>query len=113
MIKFWKEDFKYIERFNSWNGLCYGFSVYGESSNYLINKYQLKYPNVIVNFYVDDKSIFIRNKSNDGLNIRSTDTYDEDYEELLTILQENIDIDLRNYEDYMCDEWYKRDSRWK
>lgn len=114
MIKFWKDDFKYIERLETWNGLCYRFSVCGESSNYLMNTYQLKYPNITVHFYITDKSMSIRNKSNDGLNIHSTDIEDDDYEELLNILQEEVRIDQINYEEYLCDSEYNtRDSRWK
>ena len=37
----------------------------------------------------------------------------DDVEELYNLLKPIIDIDLRNYEDYMCDDWYRKDSRWE
>ena len=38
---------------------------------------------------------------------------EDDIEELYSLLKPIIDIDLRNYEDYMCDDWYRKDSRWE
>lgn len=56
MIKFWQEDFNYVKRFGQVE-FGYLFNVRGESANYLINKYQLEYPNVFVNCYID-KTIY-------------------------------------------------------
>ena len=38
---------------------------------------------------------------------------DDDREDLYDAIKDQIDADLRNYEEYMCDDWYHRDSRWK
>ena len=38
---------------------------------------------------------------------------EEDLKELLPILMKEVNIDLRNYEEYMCDsDFNRRDSRW-
>lgn len=120
MIKFWKEDFKYIKRspythfFVEGFGYCYTFSVRGESANYLINKYNLRHPNikVCVNYGHNSASLRVVSETKD---VSQFDVYDicgEDLIELTFLLKEDIDMDLRNYEDYKCDDWYKKDSRW-
>ena len=121
MVKFFKEDFKYIERHGYYNndcgdgGYCYSFSVCGESANYLINKYGLEYSNVRVNLFTDDNSMTVGSKTNNKLKadcMKIDDT--DDLTELLFILQEDIRIDQINYEEYLCDaEYNKYDSRWK
>ena len=114
VVKFWKEDFRYTERYFSYDGYCYTFTVRGESANYLMNKYGLGYPNVEVNYFTDDGSMSVRSSTENKLKIDITDIDDEeDLKELRTILQETVDLDMRNYEEYMCDDGYKRDSRWK
>ena len=120
MIKFWKEDFKYVERYGYYNsktggeGLCYAFTVRGESANYLMNKYKLGYPNVSVYLYMDDNGISTGSKTDNKLKSDLIGVNDkEDTIELWSLLKEDIEIDQRNYEEYMCDDWYKRDSRWK
>lgn len=112
MIKFWSEDFKYTERLESFGVFSYLFDVHGESANYLINKYQLGYPKVFVNYYID-KTIYIGSDAYDGKRSDCCDCEADDVEELCNLLKSIIDIDLRNYEDYMCDDWYKKDSRWE
>ena len=115
LIKFWKEDFKYIKRrYSSEYDFCYTFSVRGESANYLMNKYDLCYPNVEVHLFTIDNSMSVTSKIDSGLKSDVTDIDDEeDTTELWSLLKEDIDIDQRNYEEYMCDDWYKRDSRWE
>ena len=121
VIKFWKEDFRYIERHSYYNnergdsGYYYTFTVRGESANYLMNKYELSYPNVEVHLFADDNSMTVTSKIDNGLNRDVVDIDDEsDLKELLLILQEEVRIDHINYEEYMCDaEYNKYDSRWK
>ena len=112
MIKFWLDDFDYTKRFGCVEPFGYLFNVRGESANYLINKYQLDYPKVFVNCYMD-KTIYIGSKQYDNKKIDCCDCEADDVEELYNLLKPIIDIDLRNYEDYMCDDWYRKDSRWE
>lgn len=113
MVKFWKEDFKYIKRFLSYYGYCYIFSVRGESANYLMNKYDLEYPNVYVNLFTDDNSMTVASKTENKLKSDVVDIDEEDSKKLLYLLQEDVDMDLTNYEEYICNDIYKKDSRWK
>ena len=60
MIKFWKEDFKYIKR-TEWSipggyEFQYHFSVRGESFNYLYNEYGLEYPNMEVHVFGENSA---------------------------------------------------------
>lgn len=120
MIKFWKEDFRYITRmgyYNAEQGCCsyyYTFSVYGESANYLMNKYDLDYPIINVNLFTEDNSVTVRSTVENRLKSEVVDIDDkEDLKELLPLLIGEVNIDLRNYEEYMCDsEFTRRDSRW-
>lgn len=113
MIKFWKEDFTYVKRLDcSIGGYIYIFSVRGESSNYLRNKYDLTYPNIHVNVFTIDNSMTIGSK-NEKLQADITDMEEEDVNELLPLLQKDIEMDLRNYEEYMCNDIYPRDTRWR
>ena len=41
------------------------------------------------------------------------DCDDDDIDELYNLLKPIMDIDMRNYEDYMCDDWYRKDGRWE
>ena len=117
MIKFWKEDFRYIKRsFISFTDkYCYTFSVRGESANYLMNKYGLQYPNIEIHLFTSYNSMSVTSKIDSGLKSDVTDIDDEDdLKELLSILQEEVRIDQVNYEEYMCDsEYNKYDSRWR
>lgn len=121
MIKFWKEDFKYIKRssythfFVEGFGYCYTFSVRGESANYLMNTYNLNYPvvKVFVNYGHNATSMRVVSEIEDISNYDTYDIYGEDLTELTSLLKEDIEIDLRNYEEYKCDDWYKKDSRWE
>ena len=114
MIKFWKDDFRYIKRINfTGGGYIYIFSVRGESSNYLRNKYYLQFPNIQVNLFTIDNSMSIGSKTNNKLHSDITDMEEEDTKELLSLLQENVDIDLINYEEYICNDIYQRDTRWR
>lgn len=120
MIKFWKEDFRYITRmgyYNAEQGCCsyyYTFSVRGESANYLMNKYDLDYPIINVNLFTEDNSVTVRSTVENRLKSEVVDIDDkEDLKELLPLLIGEINIDLRNYEEYTCDsEFNRRDSRW-
>lgn len=113
MIKFWKEDFTYVKRLNcSAGGYIYTFSVHGESSNYLRNKYDLGYPNIYVNVFTKDNSMTVGSR-NEKLQADIADMEEEDENELLPLLQEEIDLDLRNYKEYLCNDIYPRDTRWR
>ena len=114
MIRFWKEDFKYVRRspythfFLEGFGYCYTFSVRGESANYLRNKYNLIYPYAKVCVNYGHNAITIRVIS-ETENPSVYDVYDvigEDLIEIGSLLKEDIEIDLRNYEEYKCDVWY-------
>jgi hypothetical protein len=113
MIKFWKEDFTYVKRLDcSIGGYIYIFSVRGESSNYLRNKYDLEYQNIYVNVFNRFEGITVGSE-NEKLQADIADMEEEDENELLPLLQEEIEIDLRNYEEYLCNDIYPRDARWR
>lgn len=122
MVKFWKEDFKYIKRsryilfFLEGFGYRYTFSVRGESANYLINKYNLLYPNVkiCVNHGHEARTLYVMSET-ESMNIYDIhEVIDgEDAVELAHLLEEEIVADLINYEEYRCGDWYKKDSRWE
>ena len=112
MIKFWSDDFKYTKRFGVTKPFGYLFSVRGESANYLINKYKLLYPNVFVNCYCDE-TIYIGSRSVDNLWSDVCDCEEDDIDELYNLVEPTINIDMRNYEDYLSDDWYRKDSRWE
>lgn len=120
MIKFWKEDFKYTNRTIHIYGhlglpcYCYEFDVHGESANYLMNTYQLNYPYVHICLFTINNNILVssRGKSKAELD-HSKEVKEEDLQELLSILQEEVNKDSVNYEEYLCNsDYYKRDSRW-
>ena len=122
MVKFWKEDFRYINRspythfFVEGFGYCYAFSARGESANYLINKYNLKYPyvKVYVNYGHNVASMRVISETENKSQYDAYDIYGKDLDELLFVLQEELDNDLRNYEEWQCNsDYYKRDSRWE
>ena len=113
MIKFWKEDFTYVKRLDcSAGGYIYNFSVRGESSNYLRNKYDLGYPNIYVNVFTIDNSMTVGSR-NEKLQADIADIEEEDVNKLLPLLKREIDIDLRNYDEYLCNDIYPRDTRWR
>lgn len=111
MIKFYKEDIKYVRR-TGWNDRHqYHFSVTGETSNYLLNKYGLAFSNMELHF-LDVDYITVTTEKDDFLS-DVADIDSEDFNELMGILQEFIDKDQSNWEEYLCDDWYRKDSRWK
>lgn len=112
MIKFWIQDFDYAKRLGYAEPFGYLFKVRGESANYLINKYELGFPNIFVNCY-SDKTIYIGSRKYDGKYGDCCDCEQDDIEELYNLLKPIIDVDMRNYEDYMCDDWYRKDYRWE
>lgn len=112
MIKFWLDDFKYTDRFGTTKPFGYYFQVRGESSNYLINKYQLNYPNVFVNCY-SDETIYIGSRAINDLKGDVCDCEEDDIDELYNLLEPIMSMDMRNYEDYLADDWYQKDSRWE
>lgn len=130
MIKFWKEDFKYIQRNGSTKLFEYVFTVGGESANYLINNYgftkyskseffnNLKYIDIFIHCYfnqnVGEKVINIVIKKEKGLFRKSIfSCYKEDIDELFKILYPTIINDIRSYEEYLCNsDCYKQDYRW-
>ena len=65
MIKFWKEDFKYIERhFHvsdplGFTSYYYVFTVCGESANYLMNKYNLNGHDMKIGFFEVNNHILV------------------------------------------------------
>lgn len=101
MVKFWKEDFRYINRspythfFVEGFGYCYAFSARGESANYLINKYNLKYPyiNIYLNYGHNAASIRVVSETEDKTQFDAYDINREDFNELLHILKIHIDVD--------------------
>lgn len=112
MIKFWEQDFDYIKRFGYIEPFGHLFGVRSESANYLINKYKLRYPKVLVNCYTD-KIIYICSSQYNDKQSEYIQCNEEDVEELYNLLKPIINIDLRNYEEYICNsDWYKKDSRW-
>jgi hypothetical protein len=112
MIKFWLDDFNYIKRFGVSEPFGYLFNVRSESANYLINKYKLSYPKVFVNCYVD-KTIYIGSRQYNNKQSDCCNCEQDDIEELYNLLKPIIDIDMCNYEEYKCDDWYRKDSRWE
>lgn len=112
MIKFWIDDFKYTKRFGTTKPFGYYFKIRGESANYLMNKYCLRYPNVFINCY-SDEAIYIGSRANDNLSGDVCDCEEDDVDDLYNILEPIMNIDMRNYEEYMADDWYRKDSRWE
>lgn len=94
MGKFFKEDFTYIKIIESYYGYYHVFSVYGESVNYLRNKYDLKYPNVKVHLFVDDNTLTVGSRTDNLLFMDNAVIDKEDAKELMSILQEIIDKGL-------------------
>ena len=117
MIKFWKEDFKYIKR-TGWSTsdgyeFQYHFSVKGESFNYLFNKYGLEYPNMEVHVF-SGNSATVTTRNNDNKKSDVADIDEGDIEELMSILREDIEMDQHCWEEYRCDsEYYMWDDRWE
>lgn len=119
MIKFYKEDIKYIKR-TGWAGLNYTykyqyhFSVRGESANYLINAYGLFGKDVELHYFSDDYVTVTSKNPNNSTESDVTEINKEDIDELLNILLEDIKEDLRQWEEYCCDsEYYMWDTRWE
>lgn len=117
MIKFWKEDIKYIKR-TGWAGLRfsyeyqYHFSVGSESANYLLNKYDLHGAEMQLHYF-EDNYITVTSKHPKYSNMSDiAEIDDEDKEELLVILQEDIKEDQRQWEEYKCNDDYPWDTRW-
>lgn len=119
MIKFWKEDIKYIKRRNYNENFSYHFSIRGESANYLINKYNLSlaFSNIAVHVYDNYNYIAITTYiEGKDFHAESEPTIlnNEDTEELFSLLKEFIKQDQREWEEYKCNsDYYKRDSRWE
>ena len=59
-----------------------------------------------------DKTIYIGSRKHDNKG-DVCDCKKDDIEELYNLLKPIMEMDMRNYEDYMCDNWYKKDSRWE
>lgn len=89
MIKFWKDDFRYVKKmgYNLYEYI-YVFNVRGESSNYLRNKYSLQYPNIEVNLFTEDNSISVGSYKEYSFDRDITDMEEDDVKELLPLLQE-------------------------
>ena len=113
MIKFWKEDFEYVSRFGSNNNYIYEFYVRGESANYLMNHYRLKNGRIFICFNSSDKSFIVTSSDKNGDVENAHTGNDDDREDLYEAVKDQISADLRNFEEYMCDDWYHRDDRWK
>ena len=111
MIKFFIDDFNYEKRLGATEPFGYLFNVRGESANYLINKYELGYQKIFVNCYAD-KTIYVGSRQYDNTLSECCECYQGDIEELYNILKPIIDVDMRNYEEYCCDNWYGKDDRW-
>ncbi len=87
MGKFWKEDFKYVGKFLSYGDICYTFSVSGESAVYLKYKYHLDTINIRLDVFMDKGCMSIVGKSKLGLDLHFANIDEEDYQELMNILQ--------------------------
>lgn len=111
MIKFWKQDFRYIKRYREPGAFLYIFAVTGESCNYLINKYNLNYPEVNVSCI--NGEIFVNSHTYDKKYAECCDCDENDIEELYSILKSFIDIDMINWNEYIADDFYTRDDRWE
>lgn len=111
MIKFWMDDFEYIKRFGNMRPFEYQFYVRGESANYLMNKYKLINGKIVVDCSSDER-IYIGSYTNDNTSYGWKYCQDDDIDELYGILEPIMNMDMRNYEEYMADDWYKKDSRW-
>ena len=100
MVKFKKEDFKYVSRvyiacdlYMNKCGYYYIFSVVGESANYLKNKYSLQNINIEVNLFADNSMRICSYKEHS----RDKDIVymaKEDVKELLPLLQEDMNLDF-------------------
>ena len=112
MIKFYKEDIKFIRRTNWGNAFQYHFSVTGETSNYLLNKYDLEFSGMELHF-IDIDYVTVTTKKENGLISDVAEIDAADFEELMIILNEFIEQDKSNWKEYCCDDWYKKDSRWE
>lgn len=96
-------------------GYCYTFSVRGESANYLMNKYNLKYPYIKVYLNYGHRACTSRviSETEDKSQFDDHNISGKDLKDLLYILQEEVKIDLVNDEEYRCNsDYYKKDSRW-
>jgi len=94
VVKFWKEDFKYIKIIEAYYGYDHVFSVHGESVNYLRSKYDLKYPNVKVHLFIDDDTLTVVSRTDNLLFMDNVVIDKEDTKELMFILQEIMDKGL-------------------
>ena len=112
MIKFWKEDFEYTNRIGIVEPFSYIFIVRGESSNYLRNKYKLDYANIFVNCDLE-KNIYIGSRAKNNQRNDVCDCLEEDLEELYKLLEPIMTMDMRNYEEYICNDWYEKDDMWE
>ena len=115
MIKFWKEDFKYVKRINADESFAYRFFVYGESANYLMNRYDLTCKNVEVVYYDDEVRVYKTHKIKNDSRVfyEYMALYDEDNEELCSLLIDTVKLDQSNWEEYKCNDWYMWDTRWE
>lgn len=117
MIKFWKEDFKYIKRTgysvlkDIYDEHQYHFSVIGETALYLMNKYDLFSLNIKIHVFDNDYVTVTSHKTNKETDVAEIDV--EDREELMVILNEFIEQDKSNYEEYLCNDLYRKDDRWE
>lgn len=112
MIKFWSDDFEYIKRFGACEPYSYLFKVRSDSANYLINKYQLPLPIILI-YYHTDKTIYVCSSQYKNQINTSYECNADDVEELYNILKPIMDVDMQNYEEYCCDPWYGKDDRWE
>ena len=105
MIKFWKEDFKYIKRspythfFVEGFGYVYTFSVRSESANYLMNKYNINYPyiKVCVNYGHNSASMRVVGETENASQFGACDICGEDLSKLISLLKEDIEMDLKKF----------------
>jgi len=112
MIKFWKEDFKYVKRFNAIEPFGYLFNVRGESANYLLNHYNLKYPNIFILLF-NDVDIYVGSREIHSFKNEMFHCNEYDINELYDILYPFVIEDMKNYEEYLYNsDYYKQDYRW-
>lgn len=119
MIKFYREDVKYIKR-TAWAGFNYAhehqyhFSVRSESANYLINKYGLYGKDVELHYFSDDYITVTSKHPYEDTKSDAAEIDEEDMQELLTILLEDIKRDQAEWEEYICNsDYYMWDTRWE
>lgn len=101
-----KEDFEYIKRLNNpWKWI---FNVKSETSGYLLNKYgAFDYPLRVVVWWDSENDIphALIESTNKKVDL-------EDAIDIWIAVDEIIINDIENWDEYICNDVHKPDSRW-